>query len=157
LVVAKHVGVSKKFSLLDVAASSHARTMGATATRTARVPAFDNLGDDLSPDVREARVSAAFGISCLSCLQYLVNFCALASQFLPWALITSFADPVQLAASLDLLLESIDEDLEYSLHRISFVLPPHFSTIVLILIDLFILQALALSEKQCEKRVAESA
>jgi hypothetical protein len=55
LALSKLVGVSKKFHILDVAASSHARTTGATTTRTVRVPAFDNLGDDSSSDVCEAR------------------------------------------------------------------------------------------------------
>jgi hypothetical protein len=54
LALAKPVGVSKNFRLLDVVASSHARVTGATATRTTRVLAFDNLSDDSSPDVREA-------------------------------------------------------------------------------------------------------
>jgi hypothetical protein len=54
LALAKPVGVSKKFFLLDVAASSLARTVGTTPTHTARVPAFDNLGINSSPDVREA-------------------------------------------------------------------------------------------------------
>jgi uncharacterized coiled-coil protein SlyX len=53
-------------------------------------------------------------------------------------------------------LESLDEDLEYCLCRISFVLPPHFYIAVLVLIDCFILQVLALSGKQCEKRVTKS-
>jgi hypothetical protein len=53
LALAKPVGVSKKFCLLDVAALSHARATSAVTTRTARV-AFDNLGDDSSPDVHEA-------------------------------------------------------------------------------------------------------
>jgi hypothetical protein len=46
LALAKPIGVSKKFCLLDVAASSHARAAGATMTHTSRVPAFDNLGND---------------------------------------------------------------------------------------------------------------
>jgi hypothetical protein len=47
-------GVSKKFHLLDVAALSHAHAAGATVTHTARVPAFNDLDDDSSPDVHEA-------------------------------------------------------------------------------------------------------
>jgi hypothetical protein len=66
------------------------------------------------------------------------EFCALASQFLPCALITSFADPTRLVPSLDLLLECLDEDLEYYLRRVSFVLPPHFYVVVIVLIDYFI-------------------
>jgi hypothetical protein len=53
----KSVGVSKKFCLLDVAAPSRRPlTGGATVTRierAARVPAFENLGDDSSPNVRK--------------------------------------------------------------------------------------------------------
>jgi hypothetical protein len=71
-------------------------------------------------------------------VRYLVSFCALASRFLLRALITSFVDPTQLAPSLDLPLESLDEDLEYCLCLISFVLPPHFYAVMLILIDYFI-------------------
>jgi hypothetical protein len=41
------------FHLLYVAASSHGpHTAGATATHATQVPAFDNLEDDSSPDVR---------------------------------------------------------------------------------------------------------
>jgi hypothetical protein len=58
LAPAKPVGVSKKFCLLDAPSSSHGpRDSGLATTkvgeRTARVVAFDNLGDDSSPDVRE--------------------------------------------------------------------------------------------------------
>jgi hypothetical protein len=51
LALVKPIGVSKKFCLLDVVASSHAHAVGTTVTHTAQVPAFNNLGDDLSPDV----------------------------------------------------------------------------------------------------------
>jgi hypothetical protein len=51
--------------------------------------------------------------------------------------------------------ESRRRQLEYYLHRICFVLPPHFYFVVLVLIDYFISQVLALSEKQREKRAAE--
>jgi hypothetical protein len=47
------IGLSKMFHLLDVAASSHTHAMGAAATRTTRVLAFDNLGDDSPPDVHK--------------------------------------------------------------------------------------------------------
>jgi hypothetical protein len=67
-----------------------------------------------------------------------VSFCALALQFSPRALITGFADPTWLVPSLDLPLESLDEDLEYCLRCISFVLPPHFYVVILVLIDCFI-------------------
>jgi hypothetical protein len=53
-------------------------------------------------------------------------------------------------------LENLDGDLEYCLHRVSFVLPSHFHDVVFVLIDYLISQALALSEKHHEKRVAES-
>jgi hypothetical protein len=46
---------------------------------------------------------------------------------------------------LDLLLENLDEDLEYCLRRVSFVLLSHFGIVVLILIDYFISQVLTLS------------
>jgi hypothetical protein len=51
LALAKPVGVSKKFYLLNVAASSHAHDVGAIETYTARVLTFNNLSDDSSPDV----------------------------------------------------------------------------------------------------------
>jgi hypothetical protein len=52
LALVRPVGVSKKFHLLDVAASSHEpHAIGATTTCTTRVLAFDNLEDDSSPDV----------------------------------------------------------------------------------------------------------
>jgi hypothetical protein len=54
LALVKPVGVSRKFLLLDVATSSHTHTARAAITHTAQVPAFDNLGDDSSPDVRDA-------------------------------------------------------------------------------------------------------
>jgi hypothetical protein len=58
---------------------------------------------------------------------------------------TAFSDPAWLAPLLDLSLENLDEDLEYCLHHISFVLLLHFYIVVLVLIDYFISQALALS------------
>jgi hypothetical protein len=54
LALAKHVGVSKKFRLLDIAALTHTRAAGAAPTHTAWVSALDNLGDDSSPDVHMA-------------------------------------------------------------------------------------------------------
>jgi hypothetical protein len=51
LALVNPIGVSKKFCLLDVAASSHTRAAGTVATRTALVLAFNNLDDDSSPDV----------------------------------------------------------------------------------------------------------
>jgi hypothetical protein len=59
LSLAKPVGVSKKFCLLDVATSSQRLpSRGLTMVRVERpahVPAFDNLGDDSLPDVHKAR------------------------------------------------------------------------------------------------------
>jgi hypothetical protein len=56
-----------------------------------------------------------------------------------------------------LLLKNLDEDLEYYLCHVSFVLLLHFDVVVLVLIDYSILHAFALSEKKHEKRAAESA
>jgi hypothetical protein len=54
LALARPIGVSKKFHLLDVAASSHGlHAVGITGTRVAQVLAFDNLGDDSSSDVHK--------------------------------------------------------------------------------------------------------
>jgi hypothetical protein len=54
LVVAKPIKVSKKFHLLDVTTSFHGlHAVGVAVTHAARVPAFDNLGDDSLPDVRK--------------------------------------------------------------------------------------------------------
>jgi hypothetical protein len=128
--------VSKKFHLLDVAASSHAHAMGTAVTHTARVSAFNNLGDDSSPDVREApSLGRTMEKHVSQRLRCLVSFCALASQFLPWALITSFADPTHIAPSLNLPLESLVEHLEYCLPRVSFILLPHFYVVMLVLIS----------------------
>jgi hypothetical protein len=76
LALVKPVGVSKKICLLDAPSSSHdPHDRGLTATKagkcTARVVAFDNLGDDSSPDVHGAplpsreqrKVSAASAIA----------------------------------------------------------------------------------------------
>jgi hypothetical protein len=54
LALAKPIEVSKMFRLLDVAASSHFRTVGTAMTHTARVSTFYNLSYDSSPDVHEA-------------------------------------------------------------------------------------------------------
>jgi hypothetical protein len=54
LALVRHVGISKKFCLLDVAASSQGlHAEGITITYAARVPAFNNLGDDSTRDVRK--------------------------------------------------------------------------------------------------------
>jgi hypothetical protein len=54
LALKKPVGVSKKFHLLGVLASSHGlHTIGAVVTLIAQVPTFDSLGDDLSPDAQK--------------------------------------------------------------------------------------------------------
>jgi hypothetical protein len=59
LAPAKPVGVSKKLCLLDAPSSSHGHRSGGAAIAkgsewTTRILAFDNLGDDSSPNVREA-------------------------------------------------------------------------------------------------------
>jgi hypothetical protein len=53
LALTKPIRASNKFRLLDVAASSHAHATDAAASHTARVPAFDNLSEDSSLDVRK--------------------------------------------------------------------------------------------------------
>jgi hypothetical protein len=58
--------------------------------------------------------------------------------------------------SLDLPLENLDEDLDYYLHHVRFILLLHFDVVVLILIDYSISQALGLSGKQPENRATES-
>jgi hypothetical protein len=62
-------------------------------------------------------------------------------------------------SSLDFPMEDLDEGLESCLHRISFVLPSYsyFYAIVLVLIDCSTSQTLAMLEKQCTRRAAESA
>jgi hypothetical protein len=62
LALVKLIGVSKKICLLDVPASSHeVRNKGPTTAYggecIAHVVAFDNLGDDSSPDVRKTPLS----------------------------------------------------------------------------------------------------
>jgi hypothetical protein len=57
LALAKPVGISNFFCLLDATAPSHGlRGVGLTTVhvgeRATRVAAFDNLGDDCSPDFR---------------------------------------------------------------------------------------------------------
>jgi hypothetical protein len=84
LALVKPVEVSKKFCLLDVAASSQAHTAGATMNCTARVPTFDNLGDDSSLDVHEApSPGTTMEKPAPHRLRCLVSFCASASRFLP--------------------------------------------------------------------------
>jgi hypothetical protein len=57
LVLAKPIGVSKKFHLLDVIAPSYGLDVGGFATthveHDARVQTFDNVDDDSSLDIRE--------------------------------------------------------------------------------------------------------
>jgi hypothetical protein len=74
LALAKPDGILKQFCLLDAPSSSHSpRNGGRTVTKvsehTAHMVAFDNLGDDSSPDVhetpfapREQRASVASAI-----------------------------------------------------------------------------------------------
>jgi uncharacterized coiled-coil protein SlyX len=58
--------------------------------------------------------------------------------------------------SLDLLPRNLDQDLEYYLHCVNFVLPLFYS-LVLIVIDYFTSLALVLSDERCEKWGAELA
>jgi hypothetical protein len=54
LALEKLVGLSKMLHQLDVVASFHElRAAGIAVTRTTRVPAFGNLGDDSSPNVHK--------------------------------------------------------------------------------------------------------
>jgi hypothetical protein len=63
----KPIGVSKKFDLLDVAASSHGPcTVSVAATYVAQVSVFDNLGDDSSPNVHKTPSPKRTGEKCAS-------------------------------------------------------------------------------------------
>jgi hypothetical protein len=69
LALAKPVGISKKFCLLDVAAPSHGLhgaglSVAHAGERAARVASFDNLGDDLSPDVCQTPPPKKAGEKC---------------------------------------------------------------------------------------------
>jgi hypothetical protein len=90
LALAKPVGVSKKFRVLDVVCSSHRlHAVGVTLIRATRVPAFNNLGVDSFPDVCrtpspakmvEKRASPPPSVS--------GEFLHFSFALLPWALIT---------------------------------------------------------------------
>jgi hypothetical protein len=92
LALVKSVGVSKKFHLLDVAVSSHGpHIAGTTATHTARVLAFHNLGDDSSPDVRKTPSPKNTVEKHASPLPLVSGeFLRFSFALLPWALITTF-------------------------------------------------------------------
>jgi hypothetical protein len=156
----KHVGVSKKFCLLDVAGSSHSPpppAKGIAATHGARVLAFDNLGDGSSPDVCQTPLSvrtierrvypppSVFG-----------EFLGFRLAFITAGPDNCFIGAAQPLPSLDFLLKDLDETLETYLHCVSFVLPSYFHAFVLAWIDCLISQALALSEKQRVERAIES-
>jgi hypothetical protein len=87
----KLLGISKKFHLLDVAASSHGfHAMGITATHAARVLAFNNLGDDSSLDVRKTPSPAKAVEKCASPPPSVSSeFLRFSFALLPWALITA--------------------------------------------------------------------
>jgi hypothetical protein len=68
-----------------------------------------------------------------------------------------FTGAIQPPPSLDFPLGDLSESLESCLRDVNFVLPSYFHAFVLALIDCSILQALALSEKQCVERAIESA
>jgi hypothetical protein len=85
LALPKHVGVSKKFRLLDVAASSHGlHAVGIAATHVARVLAFDNLSD-----VHKTPSSAKTVEKCVSPLPSVSSeFLCFSFALFPRALIT---------------------------------------------------------------------
>jgi hypothetical protein len=69
LALTKSIRVSQKFCLLDVAALSHKLHIAGIATiRGARVPTFDNLGDDSLPDVHKTPSPEKVGEKCASLL-----------------------------------------------------------------------------------------
>jgi hypothetical protein len=90
LAITKPVGVSKKFHLLDVAASTHGlHAAGVTLTHAAWVLAFDNLGYDSLPDLSktpsptktvEKRASPPLSMS--------DKFLHFSFALLPWAFLT---------------------------------------------------------------------
>jgi uncharacterized coiled-coil protein SlyX len=59
--------------------------------------------------------------------------------------------------SLDLPLGSLDEDLEYCLHPVSFVLPPHFYDVVLVLIGFLFHRRLHCQRSNVRRGVTELA
>jgi hypothetical protein len=158
LALAKTVGVSKKFHPLDVVASSHGpRTVGITTTHAARVPTFDNLRDDSFADVRGTPSPKRMTEKCASPpLPLFGEFWHLSFTLFVASSDKWFADPTCVTPLLDLPLGNLGEDLDYFLHRVSFMLSS-FRFVMPIVIDYFASQALALSEKRLEKRGAEVA
>jgi hypothetical protein len=158
LALAKPVGVSKKFCLLDIAGSSHGpHTTDITTTHAAQVPTFDNLSNDSSLDVHrtpshvwmiERHASPPPSVS--------GEFLCFSLAFVTTGPDNRFTGVAQPLPSLGFPLEDLDENLESCVCRISFVLPSYFHTFVLALIDCSILQALALSKKQRVERAIES-
>jgi hypothetical protein len=106
----KLVGVSKKFCLLDVAAPSRRPlTGGATMTRierAARVPAFENLGDDSSPNVCKTPSPKRIAERRASPLP------SMSDEFFFVRPDNCPTGAARLSAPMDLPLESLDEDLE---------------------------------------------
>jgi hypothetical protein len=140
LAVMKHVGVSKIFCLLDAAGSSHRpHAMGILATRAARVPTFDNLGDNSSLDVCQTP-SPIRMIERLASLPPSVpgELLCFSLGFVTTGADSCFIGVVRPPLSLDFLLEDSSEILESCLHRVSFVLPSYFHAFVLALIDCLI-------------------
>jgi hypothetical protein len=94
LALAKPVGVSKKICLLDVADLTHGLhcaglNMAPTGECVARVAAFDNLGDDSSPDVRKTPSPKNMGRYVhLLHRRHLVSFFCCSFALLPRALTT---------------------------------------------------------------------
>jgi hypothetical protein len=80
------------------------------------------------------------------------EFLCFSLAFVTTGIDSFFIGVVRPLPSLDFLLEDLGESLESYLHCVSFVLPLYFHAFVLALVDCSILQALALSEKQCAER-----
>jgi hypothetical protein len=108
LALAKPVGVSKKFHLMDVAAPP--LMPSAAVPCAARVPAFNNLEGDSSLGSRAG-----------PCLRRLRStHVHRAPALLTEVLMGIFTDAIRPPASTDLPLDWLDDDLERNLHRVSF-------------------------------------
>jgi hypothetical protein len=123
LALAKPIGVSKKFCLLDAAGPSHGPHMtGVVRTHAAQVPAFDNLGDDSLLDVRRTPL-LVWMIERLASLPPSVSgeFLCFTRAFITAGTDSCFTGVVQPPPLLDLTLKDLDESLESCLRRISFL------------------------------------
>jgi hypothetical protein len=140
LALEKLVGVSKKFRLLDATGLSHRpHAMGVTTTHAARVPAFDNLGDDSSPDVRQTHSPIWTIERCASPPPSMSGeFLCFSLAFVTTGAYSYFTGVVRPPPSLDFSLGDLGESLESCLHCVSFVLPSYFYAFVLALIDCLI-------------------